>query len=94
MKSCEEGDMKEKSMGGIISVPCGWGKTIMALYLVRRLKRKTIIIVHKEFLLNQWIKRIEEFLPEARVGIIQASKVDYQNKDSNWHATESFSKRI
>lgn len=81
MKSCEEGDMKEKSMGGIISVPCGWGKTIMALYLIGRLKRKTIIIVHKEFLLNQWIKRIEEFLPEARVGIIQASKVDYQNKD-------------
>ena len=36
---------------------------------------------HKEFLLNQWIKRIEEFLPEARIGIIQASKVDYKNKD-------------
>ena len=81
MKSCEEGSMKEKSQGGIISVPCGWGKTIMALYLIGKLKRKTIIIVHKEFLLNQWIKRIEEFLPEARVGIIQASKVDYKNKD-------------
>ena len=81
MKSCEEGDLKHKSKGGIISVPCGWGKTIMALYLIGKLKRKTIIIVHKEFLLNQWIKRIEEFLPEARVGIIQASKIDYQNKD-------------
>ena len=78
MKSCEEGDLKHKSKGGIISVPCGWGKTIMALYLIGKLKRKTIIIVHKEFLLNQWIKRIEEFLPEARVGIIQASKIDYQ----------------
>ena len=81
MKSCEEGKLKDKSKGGIISVPCGWGKTIMALYLIGKLKRKTIIIVHKEFLLNQWIKRIEEFLPEARVGIIQASKIDYQNKD-------------
>ena len=73
--------MVNKSKGGIISVPCGWGKTIMALYLISKLKRKTMIIVHKEFLLNQWIKRIEEFLPEARIGIIQAAKVDYQNKD-------------
>ena len=53
----------------------------MALYLIAALKRKTIVIVHKEFLLNQWIKRIEEFLPGARVGIIQASKADVQNKD-------------
>ena len=45
-------------MGGIISVPCGWGKTIMALYLISALKRKTIVIVHKEFLLNQWIKSV------------------------------------
>ena len=81
MDSCEEGPYKTKSRGGIISVPCGWGKTIMALYLISALKRKTIVIVHKEFLLNQWIKRIEEFLPEARIGIIQASKVDVQNKD-------------
>ena len=72
LESCEEGSMVHKSKGGIISVPCGWGKTIMALYLISKLKRKTMIIVHKEFLLNQWIKRIEEFLPEARIGIIQA----------------------
>ena len=81
LESCEEGSMVHKSNGGIISVPCGWGKTIMALYLISKLKRKTMIIVHKEFLLNKWIKRIEEFLPEARIGIIQAAKVDYQNKD-------------
>ena len=81
LNSCSDGPFKTKSRGGIISVPCGWGKTIMALYLIAALKRKTIVIVHKEFLLNQWIKRIEEFLPDARVGIIQASKIDVQNKD-------------
>lgn len=81
LKSCKDGSFKTNTRGGIISVPCGWGKTIMALYLISILKRKTMIIVHKEFLLNQWVKRIEEFLPEARIGIIQASKVDYKNKD-------------
>ena len=81
LNSCSDGPFKTKSRGGIISVPCGWGKTIMALYLIAALKRKTIVIVDKEFLLNQWIKRIEEFLPDARVGIIQAAKIDVQNKD-------------
>ena len=29
--------------------------TIMALYIISKLKLKTLVIVHKEFLLNQWI---------------------------------------
>ena len=68
MKSCEKGSFKKKTNGGIISVPCGWGKTIIALYLISKLKKKTIIVVHKEFLLNQWKQRIAEFLPNAKVG--------------------------
>ena len=81
LDSCKDGPFTKNSKGGIISVPCGWGKTIMALYLISVLKRKTIVIVHKEFLLNQWIKRIEEFLPNARIGILQASKIQVENKD-------------
>ena len=79
--TCKSGPFIEKSNGGIISVPCGWGKTIMALYIISKLNRKTIIIVHKEFLLNQWKERINEFLPFARVGIIQGPKIDVHNKD-------------
>ena len=74
LETCKDGPFTEKSRGGIISVGCGFGKTIMALYLLSKLAKKTIVIVHKEFLLNQWKKRIEEYLPDARVGIIQANK--------------------
>lgn len=81
LTSCEEGPLTEKSKGGIISLPCGYGKTIIALYLISQLKKKALIIVHKEFLINQWKERIEQFLPDARVGIIQGSKVDIKNKD-------------
>jgi superfamily II DNA or RNA helicase len=42
---------------------------------------KTLIIVHKEFLMNQWMERILEFTPNARIGRIQASVVDIENKD-------------
>lgn len=67
--------------GGILEVPCGRGKTIMALNIISQLKKKTLILVHKEFLMNQWIERIRDFLPSAKVGIIQATTFDIENKD-------------
>lgn len=67
--------------GGIISVPCGYGKTVLALYILTKLKVKTLVVVHKEFLMNQWKERIEEFIPEARVGKIQGPVIKTENKD-------------
>jgi len=71
----------EKGNGGILEVPCGRGKTIMALKIISLIKKKTLIIVHKEFLMNQWIERIRDFLPDAKVGKIQGSIFDVENKD-------------
>jgi superfamily II DNA or RNA helicase len=68
-------------MGGIISVGCGQGKTIMGLYLASVFKKRTLIVCHKEFLMNQWRERIQQFLPQAQVGIIKQSKVDIDGKD-------------
>lgn len=67
--------------GGILEVPCGRGKTVMALKIITLLHKKTLIIVHKEFLMNQWIERIREFVPNARIGKIQGSVFDVQEKD-------------
>jgi superfamily II DNA or RNA helicase len=67
--------------GGILEIPCGRGKTVMGLKIISLLKKKTLILVHKEFLMNQWIERIGEFLPTARVGKIQASVFDINDKD-------------
>jgi len=67
--------------GGTLSLPCGEGKTAISLKILTEISCKTLIIVHKEFLLNQWIERIEQFIPEARIGIIQQDKIDIENKD-------------
>lgn len=67
--------------GGIISLGCGQGKTVVALNIIYRLKKKTLVVVHKEFLMNQWIERIEMFLPNAKIGKIQQNKYDVENKD-------------
>jgi superfamily II DNA or RNA helicase len=55
--------------------------TVMALNIISQLQRKTLVVVHKEFLMNQWIERIRQFLPSARIGRIQGKIIDTQNKD-------------
>jgi superfamily II DNA or RNA helicase len=66
---------------GLLDLYCGFGKTCLGLYIISKLQKKTLIIVHKEFLLNQWIERIGEFLPTARIGKIQGQIIDVENKD-------------
>ena len=67
--------------GGLLELPCAFGKTCLALNIIYRLKKKTFIIVHKEFLMNQWIERIQQFLPKARIGKIQGPVIDIDDKD-------------
>jgi hypothetical protein len=55
--------------------------TVCALNIISKIKKKTLVIVHKEFLMNQWIERIEQFLPTARVGKIQGQIADVDDKD-------------
>ncbi len=71
----------KKKGSGLLEIHTGAGKTVMGLWCLAALKKKTLIIVHKEFLLRQWIERIEQFLPNARVGRIQASVIDVEDKD-------------
>ena len=67
--------------GGLLEVAVGFGKTICTLNIISKLNKKTLIVVHKEFLLRQWVERIEEFLPGARVGRIQGEIMDIKDKD-------------
>ena len=79
--------------GGLISVPCGFGKTVLALYILSKLKKKTIVIVHKEFLMDQWKERIEFFLPDASVGKIQGNIIKIKDKDIVLGMLQSISMR-
>ena len=73
--------ISEQKGGGLLEVPCGRGKTVIALKIISEVKKKTLIVVHKSFLLNQWIERINTFLPTARIGKIQGQIVDIEDKD-------------
>jgi superfamily II DNA or RNA helicase len=59
---------------GLICVPCGKGKTFMALNIASQIKKKFLIVVDKEFLMNQWKNEITNVMPNLKVGILQADK--------------------
>lgn len=92
-KAYTEAVAHPQKQGGIISLFCGGGKTVMALYLIAHFKKKALIVVHKEFLLNQWKEEIAKFLPDARIGMIKQSKVHVEDKDIVIASLQSLSMR-
>lgn len=66
---------------GLLCVPCGKGKTFMAINIAVRLGRRFLIVVDKEFLLNQWRGELERFASGLRIGILQADKAQVASAD-------------
>jgi superfamily II DNA or RNA helicase len=60
---------------GLLVAPCGSGKTIMVLHVIRQRRQKTLVIAHTTDLLTQWRAKIEEFLGIVP-GIIAGGKFD------------------
>lgn len=78
----------QKKGGGILSLPCGRGKTIVALHIASQLKKKVLIIVHKDFLVQQWLdhilgneeKGVDVKFKDSSVGIIKGNIFDIEDK--------------
>jgi superfamily II DNA or RNA helicase len=65
-----------KAGEGLICVPCGKGKTFMALAIAARLGGRFLIVVDKEFFLEQWRAEINRFFPGLRVGVLQGDRCE------------------
>src|ERR1051326_2930865 len=63
---------------GILCAPTGFGKTAMAAWLIAKRKVNTLVVVHRQQLLDQWQERLEMFLdlPAKSIGHIGGGKVD------------------
>ncbi len=66
----------ESTGGALLCLPCGYGKTVVALNVIVALGRTCIILVGKSFLKDQWIDAIHRFVPDACIGTIQGNKWD------------------
>ncbi len=61
---------------GILMAPPGAGKTVMACKLIAERKVSTLVLVHRQPLLDQWKERISTFLkiPQKEIGTLSGSK--------------------
>lgn len=88
-------DRDRGSYGGIVQAAPGWGKTVFGLAVWTALKVPAVVTVQKQFLVEQWVQRIKEFVPDARVGIIQRDKCEFgEDFDISVAMLQSLSKRI
>ena len=59
---------------GIINFATGLGKTLTAVHLVKKLKRKTLIVVPSDSIAKQFYKELSEAFGENRVGFYGGGK--------------------
>jgi superfamily II DNA or RNA helicase len=60
----------------ILSLKVGMGKTCVALHVASTLQAKTLVVVHKTFLADQWEQRAMQFTPAAKVTRVQGQLCD------------------
>jgi superfamily II DNA or RNA helicase len=65
----------------LISCYPGFGKTLSSIYIASKIKLKTVVIVNKIPLMEQWEEAIQSLCPSASVAIVKPSKGFPDDKD-------------
>ncbi len=61
-------DKLSKQQNGVLIAPTGFGKTVVGIALSAALRLKTLIIVHRESIAEQWQDKIKTFLSIDDIG--------------------------
>lgn len=64
--------------GGVLNLPCGWGKTMTSISIACHFKVRTMICVHKEFLASQWREVLQRVCPGCTIGLVQGDSLDIE----------------
>jgi superfamily II DNA or RNA helicase len=65
--------MMEHEQGIVVAQP-GWGKTNVALAFAAKIQTPTLILVHTEDILQQWVDRITAIMPGTEIGVIRGKE--------------------
>lgn len=68
--------------GFILSAPTGTGKTFMMLYMLSVIGRNALVIVPREYIVDQWIEMIRKHtdIPDDKIGVVQQNRCDFEGK--------------
>ena len=64
---------------GIVNMATGMGKSLVALYLIKKLQRKTLIIVPSDSIAKQFYKELSETYGEDQIGFYGGGKKKIKN---------------
>lgn len=67
-------------LGGLLQAPTGYGKSVWVCALIAALQVPTLIVVHRDHLMEQWRGELERFLPGVQIGQVQGQRADWQGK--------------
>lgn len=77
LRACQK-DVKKEIIGVlnrqgscILSFYPGFGKTSLSIYLSSKIGLKTLVIVHRLVLIEQWVESISKFCPSATCSVIK-----------------------
>jgi superfamily II DNA or RNA helicase len=61
---------------GVLAATTAFGKTVIAAWLIVERRANTLVLVHRQQLLDQWVERLSTFLgvPRSRIGRIGGGK--------------------
>ena len=67
---------------GLWAMPTGCGKTVAFVALAGRLRRRTLVLVHRDELIRQAEAKFRQMFPAAPIGIVQAERDEWDfNED-------------
>lgn len=58
----------------LVALPTGAGKTYLAAHLIKRLGWRTLMVVHRDELVNQSVRSFQQINPDLRIGVVKAER--------------------
>ena len=69
--------LASRPYSAVLCLPCGAGKTVVALHVARALGRRFLVVVSRGILLDQWVERLSCFMPKASVGVARGRRREF-----------------
>lgn len=68
-------DYLNQTRSVIVSTHVGFGKSILATYFAYKIQMKTLIVVNRIVLMNQWVDVLKQFIRDPKICIIKTNEI-------------------